>query len=121
MEETAPISAAFHKDVQDALKSVAKPEAALGAAAGSAPVGPSFAETAHKTAASFAEALRRGEETAKAGLVGDADPQSVVTALSSAEVAVQTAMDYAPNRDALKSMLKGVQVKSASLVGRIKG
>ena len=36
-------------------------------------------------------------------------------------IAVQTAMDYAPNRDALKSMLKGVQVKSASLVGRIKG
>jgi len=36
-------------------------------------------------------------------------------------ITVQTAMDYAPNRDALKSMLKGVQVKSASLVGRIKG
>ncbi|MFG0304795.1 MAG: type IV pilus twitching motility protein PilT [Phycisphaerales bacterium JB040] len=36
-------------------------------------------------------------------------------------ISVQTAIEYAPNRDALKSMLKGVQVKSASLVGRIKG
>ena len=34
---------------------------------------------------------------------------------------MQTAMDYAPNVDALKSMLKGVQVKAATLVGRLKG
>ena len=33
---------------------------------------------------------------------------------------MQTAMDYAPNVDALKSMLKGVQVKAGTLVSRIK-
>lgn len=36
-------------------------------------------------------------------------------------ITVSTAEEFAPNRDALKSMLKGVQVKSASLVSRIKG
>lgn len=35
-------------------------------------------------------------------------------------VARSMAMDYAPNRDALDSMLKGVQVKGASLIHRIK-
>lgn len=33
---------------------------------------------------------------------------------------LHTALDYAPNRDALKSMIKGVEVKSTMLVGRIK-
>lgn len=35
-------------------------------------------------------------------------------------VARSMAMDYSPNRDALDSMLKGVQVKGASLIHRIK-
>ena len=34
---------------------------------------------------------------------------------------MQTAMEFAPNRDQLKSILKGVQVKSSTLVNRIKG
>jgi hypothetical protein len=34
---------------------------------------------------------------------------------------VQTAQEFAPNRDMLNSILKGVEVKAASLVGRIKG
>ena len=33
---------------------------------------------------------------------------------------LQTARGFAPNRDALDSMLKGVEVKAATLVGRIK-
>lgn len=33
----------------------------------------------------------------------------------------QTAKEYAPNRDMLNSILKGVEVKAATLVGRIKG
>lgn len=45
-----------------------------------------------KTAASFIEALRGGEQTAIAGMAGRADPHSVVTALASAEMAVQTAV-----------------------------
>lgn len=45
-----------------------------------------------RTAASFVETLRRGETTAIAGMAGRADPHSVVTALASAEMAVQTAV-----------------------------
>lgn len=36
-------------------------------------------------------------------------------------VGMSTAKEYAPNRDMLESILKGVEVKAASLVGRIKG
>lgn len=36
-------------------------------------------------------------------------------------IEMHTAEEFAPNRDALKSMLKGVQVKAGTLVGRIKG
>lgn len=43
-------------------------------------------------AASFIQTLREGEETAKSGLAGQADAQSVVTALASTEMAVQTAV-----------------------------
>jgi twitching motility protein PilT len=35
-------------------------------------------------------------------------------------VSVQTAMGYAPNRDALSSLLKGVEVKSTTLVHRVR-
>lgn len=35
-------------------------------------------------------------------------------------IRTSTAMEYAPNRDALSSSLKGVEVKSATLVGRIR-
>ena len=31
-----------------------------------------------------------------------------------------TAMEYAPNREALSSLLKGVEVKASSITGRIK-
>ena len=40
----------------------------------------------------FMETLRQGEETAKAGLAGRADPQAVVEALAATELAVQTAV-----------------------------
>lgn len=43
-------------------------------------------------AADFMETLRQGEETAKAGLAGRADPQAVVEALAATELAVQTAV-----------------------------
>jgi Tfp pilus assembly pilus retraction ATPase PilT len=33
----------------------------------------------------------------------------------------RVAMEYSPNRDALDSALKGLQVKSATLVSRLKG
>lgn len=43
-------------------------------------------------ARSFMETLQRGEDTAVQGLAGKADMQSVVTALASTEIAVQTAV-----------------------------
>ena len=43
-------------------------------------------------AADFLQTLRQGEETAKAGLAGRADPQAVVEALAATELAVQTAV-----------------------------
>ncbi|MBL4591373.1 MAG: PilT/PilU family type 4a pilus ATPase [Phycisphaerales bacterium] len=36
-------------------------------------------------------------------------------------ITMSTAKEYAPNRDMLESILKGVEVKAASLVGRIRG
>jgi len=36
-------------------------------------------------------------------------------------ITMATAKEYAPNKDMLSSILKGVEVKSANLVGRIKG
>tara|TARA_B100002003_G_scaffold182383_1_gene170605 strand:+ start:102 stop:395 length:294 start_codon:yes stop_codon:yes gene_type:complete len=52
----------------------------------------SAGEAIASAAGGFAEALRAGETTAVKGLAGEADMQSVVTALSSAEIAVQTAV-----------------------------
>ncbi|MGM0584730.1 MAG: flagellar hook-basal body complex protein FliE [Pseudomonadota bacterium] len=45
-----------------------------------------------EVARSFVDALREGEATAKAGLAGQADMQSVVTALAASEMAIQTAV-----------------------------
>lgn len=52
----------------------------------------SAAETAHQAAANFVDLLRKGEEASQAGMLGQADPQSVVTALASAEMAVRSAV-----------------------------
>lgn len=82
------INSALASKFYGSLKGVMRPPVAPT----TAPERPSAAETLRETAASFAETLRRGEETAKAGMVGRADPQSVVTALSSAELAVQSAV-----------------------------
>jgi len=43
------------------------------------------------TARDFLGAMREGEATVKAGLVGRADPQAVVEALAATELALQTA------------------------------
>ena len=53
---------------------------------------PSAGETAREAAVSFVETLRKAEKTSMDGMVGRADPQSVVTALASAEIAVQSAV-----------------------------
>lgn len=43
-------------------------------------------------AESFAETLKAGEETAKAAMVGGADPHALVEALAASELAVETAV-----------------------------
>ncbi|MEM8755574.1 MAG: flagellar hook-basal body complex protein FliE [Pseudomonadota bacterium] len=86
MEISGSLAGRFYETIQGALKPGAPTPAPQESA------GASFSDTAQRAAASFVETLRQGEETAKAGMVGRADPQSVVTALASAEIAVQTAM-----------------------------
>jgi len=45
-----------------------------------------------KLAGSFADTLMKGEETAKAAMVGGADPHALVQALAATELAVETAV-----------------------------
>lgn len=45
-----------------------------------------------RAAGDFAETLRRGEETAKAAMVGGADPHALVQALAQTELAVEAAV-----------------------------
>ena len=45
-----------------------------------------------RVARDFAETVRRGEETAKAAMTGDADPYALVQALAATELAVETAV-----------------------------
>lgn len=52
---------------------------------------PSAGESAIGAIKSFVETMRAAETTSVAGMIGKADPQSVVTALASAEIAVQSA------------------------------
>jgi len=46
--------------------------------------------------------------------------QSLAELVETEMVTLQTALEYAPNREILSSRLKGVEVKAAKLVGRIK-
>lgn len=48
-------------------------------------------EALSNVAKSFAETLQHSETTAKAAMVGKADPQALVTALAQTELAIETA------------------------------
>jgi|TARA_R110002124_G_scaffold95963_13_gene240334 flagellar hook-basal body complex protein FliE len=50
------------------------------------------ANTASRFAENFAQVLDRADTTAQAAMTGDADPQALVTALSEAQLAVETAV-----------------------------
>lgn len=80
MEINSALASRLYQNVQGALQP------------GEGSARPSAGDTAARAAQSFVETLRQGEEVAQAGLVGRADPQSVVTALASAELAVQSAV-----------------------------
>lgn len=79
MDPIQTVSARFYRDIQEALAPAAPPQ-------------PSAGDAMRAAAVSFVETLRKAEETSMDGMVGKADPQSVVTALSSAEIAVQSAV-----------------------------
>ncbi|MCC6679154.1 MAG: PilT/PilU family type 4a pilus ATPase [Phycisphaerales bacterium] len=72
------------------------------------------------------EKIREGQDGDLPAIVGKNEEgmhsftYSLAELVKKEHVALSMAMDYSPNRDALDSMLKGVQVKGASLVNRIK-
>lgn len=53
---------------------------------------PEAGSTVAGLAQSFVDTLKTGEDTAKAAMTGGADPQSLVQALASSELAVETAV-----------------------------
>jgi twitching motility protein PilT len=72
------------------------------------------------------EKIREGDDSSLPAIVGKSEEgmQSFTAALADLVkkewVSLQTAMDFAPNREALSSTLKGVEVKAQGLVSRIK-
>ncbi|MCV3269893.1 flagellar hook-basal body complex protein FliE [Roseobacter sinensis] len=56
------------------------------------PEEPTMIEAASKVAVDFAQTLAEGEETAKASMIGDADPHALVQALAQTELAVEAAV-----------------------------
>ncbi len=70
--------------------------------------------------------IRKGEDEDLPAVVGrnEEGMQSFTYALAELVkkewVALSTALDFAPNRDALLSSIKGVEVKSATLTGRVR-
>ena len=81
----------------------------------------------YKRQPSVREAIREGhDEDLPAILNGSkADgmrsfTDSLVELVESEATNKSTAMDYAPNREALESRLKGVEVKASGMVGRIR-
>jgi Tfp pilus assembly pilus retraction ATPase PilT len=72
------------------------------------------------------EKIREGDDQALPAIVGRCEEgmQSFTWALADLVkkewVLMATAMDFAPNREALASTLKGVEVKAQGLVSRIK-
>tara|TARA_R110002020_G_scaffold57185_1_gene157620 strand:+ start:780 stop:1055 length:276 start_codon:yes stop_codon:yes gene_type:complete len=53
---------------------------------------PTSGQTAKRAFTDFATTLAEGEATAKASMIGDADPHALVTALAQTELAVETAV-----------------------------
>lgn len=80
MEISSTLAGRFYQNVQSALAPTPA-EAAK----------PSASDSAIGAVKSFIETMRAAETTSVAGMIGKADPQSVVTALASAEIAVQSA------------------------------
>ncbi len=78
--------------------------------------------------ASVREAIRDAEDTNIPAIVNSSTSEgmrsftmSLAELVESDMVTLQTALEFAPNREALSSRLKGVEVKASKLTGRIKG
>ncbi|NIZ09732.1 flagellar hook-basal body complex protein FliE [Pseudooceanicola sp. HF7] len=54
--------------------------------------GQGLSETLGETARDFAQTFHEGEETAKAAMIGEADPHALVQALAQTQLAVETAV-----------------------------
>ncbi|RMH27714.1 MAG: PilT/PilU family type 4a pilus ATPase [Planctomycetota bacterium] len=77
--------------------------------------------------ASVREAVREGEDTNIPAIINSSVPDgmrsftySLAELVNKDWVTLATAMEHAPNREALSSMLKGVEVKASTLTGKIK-
>ena len=81
MEISSTLAGRFYQNIQSTLGPAAPKETAA----------PSPSDSAIGAVKSFVETMRAAETTSVAGMIGKADPQSVVTALASAEIAVQSA------------------------------
>ncbi len=75
-------------DIRPALASQAYGAAATPAATPTGQTGGALARATED----FAATLQAGEDTARAALLGDADPQALVQALAQTELAVETAV-----------------------------
>ncbi len=81
MEISSTLAGQFYQNIQSALN-----------AAPAETQRPSIGDSAVGAIKSFVETMRAAETESVSGMIGKADPQSVVTALASAEIAVQSAM-----------------------------
>lgn len=85
------IETGFASQLYASARRMASPEAP-NEAAGTDARETAFADALAAVAGDMAETLRASEATAQKGLAGQADVQSVVEALTSAELALQTAV-----------------------------
>jgi len=80
MEISSTLAGKFYQNIQSTLGATPAETAR-----------PTASESAIGAVKSFVETMRAAETTSVSGMIGKADPQSVVTALASAEIAVQSA------------------------------
>ncbi|TVQ31202.1 MAG: PilT/PilU family type 4a pilus ATPase [Phycisphaeraceae bacterium] len=78
--------------------------------------------------ASVREMIREGEDADLPAIVNSSTSDgmrsfthSLAELVEKEMVSLQTAMEYAPNRETLSSILKGVEVKASTMVRRVKG
>ena len=79
-------------DVRTSFAAQTYAQARPATAPSAAPAGSSEKSAFGQVLGDFANTLRTGEETAKAAMVGDADPHALVQALASSQLAVETAV-----------------------------